>query len=143
VLNRVFVVTTVVLLTLLTTPVMVAKGDERIEIGTEEMLEEAFAGVDEIVFALRAVGKDGHWYANFGYWASDAGQMMYGQDGGRLCALNVRTGKRRTILDAGSGSLRDPHVHYDGKKIIFSRRKSGSKYYHLYEINADGSASAS
>ena len=38
------------------------------------------------------------------------------------------------ILDAGSGSVRDPHVHYDGKKIIFSRRKSGSLYYHLYEI---------
>jgi len=119
---------------------MAVKGDERTKIGAEEMLEEAFAGVDEIVFAVRALGTDGHWYANFGYWASDARRMMYGQDGGRLCALNVRTGEVRTILDAGSGSIRDPQVHYDGKKIIFSRRKSGSEYYHLYEINADGSA---
>lgn len=105
---------------------------------SERVLEDALAGTDEIVFAVRAEGTDGHWYANFGYWASDAKRMMYGKDGGRLCALNWRTGKLRTLLDAGTGSVRDPHVHYSGKKILFSRRKSGSKYYHLYEINTDG-----
>ncbi len=139
VLTRVYrVLSGVVLFALLTTPVMGENGDGPNESGTEEMLAQAFAGVDEIVFAVRAQGTDGHWYANFGYWSSDAGRMMYGRDGGELCALNVHTGKLRTILDAGSGSLRDPHVHYDGKKILFSRRKSGSKYYHLYEINVDG-----
>ena len=36
------------------------------------------------------------------------------------------------------GGVRDPQVHYDGKKILFSYRKGGTEQYHLYEINADG-----
>jgi len=35
--------------------------------------------------------------------------------------------------------VRDPHLHYDGAKILFSYRQGGSRYYHLYEINVDGS----
>ncbi len=32
-------------------------------------------------------------------------------------------------------AVRDPQVHYDGQRILFSYRKGGSPYYHLYEIN--------
>ena len=35
--------------------------------------------------------------------------------------------------------MRDPQVHYDGRKILFSYRKGGSDYFHLYEIGVDGS----
>jgi len=101
-------------------------------------LEGPMSDVEEIVFAVRAPGRDGHWYANFGYWASNEQQMMYGEDGGQLCALNLRTGAVRTILDDPRGGVRDPHVHYDGEKILFSYRRGESMYYHLYEINADG-----
>ncbi len=34
--------------------------------------------------------------------------------------------------------MRDPQVHYDGKKILFSYRKSSNTPFHLYEINTDG-----
>ncbi len=104
-----------------------------------ELLEGPFVGADEIIFTIRSIGKDGHWYANFGYWSSDANRMMYGREGGRLCALNLRTGQRRDILHDPGGTIRDPHVHYDGGKILFSYRKAGSIYFHLYEIQADGS----
>jgi hypothetical protein len=133
------VVVHVLLFIMFSSAVAITKEDGPGENVADEGLEKALAGVDEIVFAVRAEGTDGHWYANFGYWASDEKRMMYGEDGGRLCALNWRSGKVRTLLDAGTGSVRDPHVHYSGKKILFSRRKSGSKYYHLYEINTDGS----
>jgi mono/diheme cytochrome c family protein len=36
------------------------------------------------------------------------------------------------------GSIRDPAVHYDGQRIVFSWRKSGTEHFHLYEIRADG-----
>jgi hypothetical protein len=101
-------------------------------------LDGPMSDVDEIVFAVRAPGRDGHWYANFGYWASNEKQMMYGDDGGQLCALNLRTGELRVILDDPDGGVRDPHVHYDAQKILFSYRHGGSKYYHLFEINVDG-----
>ena len=46
-------------------------------------------GVNEIVFAVRADGNDSHWYANFGYWAYDEDEPLYGK-GGRLCKLDVK-----------------------------------------------------
>ncbi len=58
---------------------------------------------------------------------------------GRLCRLNLRTGKLTVLLDDPEGSVRDPQVHYDGRKILFSYRPGGSDYFHLYEINVDGS----
>ena len=108
-----------------------------------ELLANALRGpladVQDVVFAVRAPGHDGHWYANFGYWDSDPTEMMYGTGGGRLCRLALRTGRVTDLLNDPSGGVRDPQVDYGGKKILFSYRKGGSKFYHLYEINADGS----
>jgi len=95
-------------------------------------------GVEEIVFAVRQVDPDGHWYANFGHWSDRPERKLY-HDGGRLCILNVRTGKVRCLLNDPKGGVRDPHVHYDGKKILFSYRKGGRPHYNLYEIGVDGS----
>ncbi len=101
--------------------------------------EDALQGVREIVFAVRAVGTDPHWYANFGYWSSNAEQMMYGSDGGRLCAVDVAAKACRVLLDDPRGGVRDPSVSHDGTRILFSYRKGGTRYYNLYEVRADGS----
>ena len=94
-------------------------------------------GVADIIFAVRQVDSDGHWYANFSYWSNKPERKLY-HDGGRLCRLNVKTGEVTTLLNDPTGGVRDPQVHYDGKKILFSYRKGGQPFYHLYEINADG-----
>jgi len=60
-------------------------------------------------------------------------------EGGRLCRLNLRTGWLKVILEDPRGGIRDPQVHYDGRKILFSYRKGGRHTFHLYEINVDGS----
>ncbi len=108
----------------------------------EDLIETALRGpmddTEEIVFAVRSMGADGHWYANFGHRSNDWDRMQYGPDGGKLCRLNVRSGKETVLLDDPLGGVRDPHLHYDGKKILFSYRKGGSRYYHLHEINVDG-----
>ena len=93
-------------------------------------------GVEEIVFAARVSGRD-HYYVNFGYYVNRPERRGYG-DGGRLCRLNLSTGELTVLLDDPKGGVRDPQVHYDGGKILFSYRKGGQPYYHLYEINADG-----
>jgi len=102
-----------------------------------DFLAGPLAGVDEIVFAVRPYGNDGHWYANFGYWVSDPDRKMYGI-GGRLCRMNLRTRKVTDILADEQGGIRDPQVHYDAQKILFSYRKGGTDHYHLYEIKLDG-----
>jgi len=104
----------------------------------EKFRSGAMAGVDEIIFAARQPGKDPHWYANFSYYADDPKRKAYG-DGGKLYRLNLRSGKLTALLADAKGGVRDPQVHYDGKKILFSFRKGGEGQYHLYEINVDGS----
>ncbi len=49
------------------------------------------------------------------------------------------SGTAKTILDVPEGVVRDPEVHWSGKKIVFSMRKNPADSYHIYEINADGS----
>ncbi|MDP6633550.1 MAG: hypothetical protein QGG42_01460 [Phycisphaerae bacterium] len=111
------------------------------------MLAKALAGpmkgVTDIIFANRSSYSDGHWYANIGYYCDDEKKPAYAANGkpgtGRLCKLNLPTGKLTVILDTKGGSIRDPQVHYDAKKILFSMRKPKSHFYNLYEINIDGS----
>ena len=92
-------------------------------------------GLEEIVFAVRQPGVGGHWYENFGYYAQDEHAKVY-RAMGRLCRLDLRTGKLTVLLDDPKGSVRDPQVHYDGRKILFSYRQGGTDYFHLYEINS-------
>ncbi|MDP6523245.1 MAG: discoidin domain-containing protein [Kiritimatiellia bacterium] len=94
-------------------------------------------GVKEIVFAVRADGNDGHWYANLAYYSYDENKMLYGK-GGRLCKLNVETGENKILIDDPEGTVRDPTVHYDAKRILFSWRKGDSRVFHLYECDIDG-----
>jgi hypothetical protein len=47
-------------------------------------------------------------------------------------------GKVTTIIEVREGIVRDPEVHFSGKKIVFSMRQDISDDYHIYEINADG-----
>ncbi len=96
------------------------------------------AGVEEIIFAARQVGSDGHWYANFAYNAFNENDKLY-RAGGRLCRLNLKTGNVTMLVEDPKGSVRDPQVHYDAGKVLFSYRRGGSDYFHLYEINVDGS----
>ena len=122
------------------TPVLAAQGaaPSPEANGTRPSADASFQReVEEIVFAVRQPGKDRHWYANFGYFAFDPERKAYGQ-GGRLCRLNLRTGRVTVLLDDPPGGIRDPQVSYDGKKILFSYRKGGTPNYLLYEIQADG-----
>jgi len=97
-------------------------------------------GFEEIVFAQRAPGRDpaGHYYANFGYSCIDPTYWVHGEDGGSLCKWNLRTGELAVLLDDPGGAVRDPQVHFDGAKILFSYRKGGTHHYNLYEIGVDG-----
>ena len=113
------------------------------------MREGPMAGVDRIVFAERICGFD-HWYANFGFYSASVAEYppqrgiegeeippLFG-DGGRLCLFDLNTKQRTVILEDPTGGIRDPQVDYDGRKILFSYRRGGQPYYHLYEIGTDG-----
>ena len=106
----------------------------------EQLRQGSGIEAKEIVFAVRGVGPDGHWYANFGQYAPErlCKKPVY-PSGASLRILNLNNGSQRTLLDDPQGGVRDPQVHYDGSKILFSYRRGGSSHYHLYEIGIDGS----
>jgi Tol biopolymer transport system component len=133
------------------------------------LIERALAGPlkdsPEVVFAVRMLLCDGHFYASYApYPSSFSGgcgasgtrcdhdglakaiteqavkpkSRLPSDVGGQLCRLNLRTGEVKVLLEDPAGSMRDVCVHYDGRKILFSYRPAGSWYFHLHEINADG-----
>ncbi len=110
----------------------------------EKALTGPLANVEELIFATRMAYDDSHWYANIGYYCEDENKKAYAGNGapgvGKLYRLNIRSGETSVVFDAKGGGVRDPQVHYDAAKILFSHREAGAEHYHLYEINVDGSA---
>ncbi len=98
----------------------------------------AKAGFDEVIFVVRGSSDDGHWYANFGYYASGEDKKAY-KDDSKLCKYNLKTKKLTVLFEDAKGTYRDPQMHYDGNKILFSYRKGGKDDFHLYETDINGS----
>jgi Hydrazine synthase alpha subunit middle domain/WD40-like Beta Propeller Repeat len=103
--------------------------------GDESLLERFLAGpmkgVNDIVFAARALNMtDGHWYANFGYYAHDPARKAYAE-GTKLYRLNLGSRQLMTLLADKTGGVRDPQLDYEGRRILFSYRPGGTDHYHL------------
>jgi len=99
-------------------------------------------GIQRVVFATRLAYDDPHWYANIGYYCDDENKKAYAGNGkadeSKLYELNTGTGEIKILLDGKGGSVRDPHIHYGGRTILFSYRRAATDYYNLYEMQADG-----
>jgi hypothetical protein len=117
----------------------------------DRILAGPMQDVEQVVFAARRIGSDGHWYANIGYYSDwefePPGQQVHRDGekrvtylpGGKLGVLDVPSGEVRWLVDDPEGGVRDPVVHYDGQTILFSYRRGGSEHYHLHTIQSDGS----
>ena len=61
-------------------------------------------------------------------------------DGGSaMKCIDFVSGKVRTLIELEGGVVRDPDIHFDAGKIVFSMRPTVNDDYHIYEINIDGS----
>ena len=47
-------------------------------------------------------------------------------------------GQATMIFDAVGGICRDPEISFDGCRVLFSYRPSEDEYYHIHEMNIDG-----
>ncbi|MDO4575545.1 MAG: hypothetical protein Q4D98_10085 [Planctomycetia bacterium] len=94
---------------------------------------------EEILFVTRKPSFDGHWYANIGYYADNSCRVPFPRNsGGAIWIYNTTTRQVRKILDDPKGNVRDPQIHYDAEKLIFSYLPCGKKHYSLFEMNLDG-----
>ena len=122
------------------------KSESLPQVASDELLREfrdaktgPMKDVNEILFVVRKPGTDEHWYANFGYYAQDENTHPFPLGGGAaIQILNLDTRKVRTIFKDLKGTIRDPQIHYDGEKLVFSYIPEGKLHFNLYEINIDG-----
>lgn len=92
----------------------------------------------EILFVeRRQYARDHHNTETLFQWGEINGEKF--SPGSALRAIRLPEGKVRTLLESSGGVIRDPEPSFDGKKIIFSWRKSKEDFYHIYEISPDGS----
>jgi len=71
--------------------------------------------------------------------ANELNNGFYEGGNSALRIFDPATGSVTTLLDAGaSGVVRDPDVHFSGKRVVFAWRKSQAGHYNIYEINTDG-----
>jgi len=71
---------------------------------------------------------------------SDAQAERHFKPGSALCILELNDiyGEIVTLVEDKKGVIRDPDVSYDGKRILFSWKKSDRQDdYHLYELDLD------
>ncbi len=59
--------------------------------------------------------------------------------GSAMRLYDVDSKKTVTLLESKEGVIRDPELSYDGTKVIFSMRPKKEAFYHIYEMNIDGS----
>jgi len=58
--------------------------------------------------------------------------------GGAMKTLDLATGKVTTLIETPTGVVRDPDVHWDGRKIVFAMRRNRDENYHIYEMPSAG-----
>lgn len=102
-----------------------------------EFKKNELKDVKKIVFTTRTQTGE-HWYANFGYYAHNqhvGDNLPAPNEGGKLCIYDIDTKQVEVLIDDRLGIVRDPCVHYDGDKILYSYKPAGTKYFHLYEMD--------
>ena len=88
---------------------------------------------DGLLFVKRHAFRPTHIYTEF----SDG---PYRPGGGIFILSPVQPGGQVTqLFDAKGGICRDPDLSFDGRRVLFSYRPSEDGYYHVYEMNIDGS----
>ncbi len=89
---------------------------------------------DPILFVVRPQYRNEHGTEATMYQTGEINTRCF-QGGGAIKLLDPATGKTTTLLDVPKGIAREPDVHFDGKKIVFSMRRDIADDYHIYEMD--------
>jgi hypothetical protein len=94
----------------------------------------------KIVYVVRQqYTYDHHNTHNFSPDAPHEFNQGHFQAGSALKTIDLGDGGRiATLLQTDTGVIRDPRVHWDGQRILFSMRTDPQSSFHIYEIHADG-----
>jgi len=103
--------------------------------------ENPLMGFGKLLFVRRqSLGWGGGHYAynETLSWFREGPVRRVFRAGASLCTLDPRTAGAKvvTLVESATGIIRDPDVHYDGKRVLFADKKSFNEDdYHLYEYD--------
>ena len=114
--------------------------DEFDALRREALLANPLVSGQPLLYVVRGQYRPDHHNTETMFQTGECNTGSY-QPGGPLKTIDLaRHGETRVVVDPGpEGSLRDPDVHFDGRRILFSMRRNIRDNYHVYEIQSDGS----
>ncbi|HOH30501.1 MAG TPA: hypothetical protein PLC40_12560, partial [Candidatus Hydrogenedentes bacterium] len=110
------------------------------ELRREALLAHPLLAAHPLLFVTRRQYKPDHHNTETMFQTGEINTNSF-EGGGALRVLELSPGGAvRTLLESPEGIIRDPAVHFDGERILFSMRRNIQDDYHLYELSADGSS---
>jgi len=104
----------------------------------EALVSNPLVNGQPILFVVRAQYKSDHHNTATMFKTGEINTNSF-QGGGALKLIDLTAGgKTKTLIETRQGLIRDPEVHFDGRRIVFSMRNDITDDYHIYEINTDG-----
>ena len=111
------------------------------DLAREALLANPLVSGQPLLFVVRRQYKPDHHNTETMFQTNEINTASF-EGGGSMKMLDVAAGAAagatQTLVDAPDGIVRDPEVHFDGRRIVFSMRKDIHDDYHVYEVNADG-----
>ena len=105
----------------------------------EALLANPLVSAQPLIFVVRPQYKNDHHNTATLFQNGEINTDSF-EGGAALKSIDLaQGGKVATLINVPEGIVRDPEVHFDGQKIIFSLRKNKADDYHIYEMNVDGS----
>jgi hypothetical protein len=113
--------------------------DEMLALQREIAMANPLVKAQPILFVTREQYQADHHNTETIFHTGEPNCSKY-RPGGALKILDPATGRTSVLLDPGpEGLVRDPELHFDGRKIIFSMRKARDENYSIYELEVDPS----
>jgi hypothetical protein len=105
----------------------------------EALLANPLLNGQPILFVVRPQYKSDHHNTATLFQTGEINTASF-RGGGALKIIDfAQNGKVETLLSVDDGIIRDPEVHFEGQRIVFSMRENIDDDYHIYELNTDGS----
>jgi len=59
----------------------------------------------------------------------------YQESGSALKVVDLATGRTKTIVETAEGIIRNPSVHFDGHRILFSMSRDQDEFFNIFEVD--------
>ena len=99
------------------------------ELQREALLANPLVSGQPLLYVVRAPDTDGtHHYVE---------PQSFQKHGSVLKTIDLANGRTETIVETSEGIIRNPCVHFDGRRILFAMSRSRDENFNIFEIDLD------